>query len=42
MLAAAARQSRAGAGTAAEVYRMARLAEQLIQVLYQEQQAVSA
>jgi glycosyltransferase involved in cell wall biosynthesis len=41
-LAAAARQSRAGAGTVAEVYRMARLAEQLAQVLYQEQQAVSA
>jgi glycogen(starch) synthase len=32
-LAAAARQSRAGAGTAAEAYRMARVAEQLTQVL---------
>src|SRR5262249_20964311 len=32
-LAAAARQSRAGAGTAAEAYRMARMAEQLTQVL---------
>jgi glycosyltransferase involved in cell wall biosynthesis len=41
-LAAAARQSRAGGGTAAEAYRMARLAEQLTEALYQEQQAVSA
>jgi glycosyltransferase involved in cell wall biosynthesis len=41
-LAAAARQSRAGAGSAAEAYRMARLAEQLTQGLYQEQEAVSA
>jgi glycosyltransferase involved in cell wall biosynthesis len=39
-LAAAARQPRTGAGTAAEVYRMARLAEQLTQVLYQEQAAL--
>ncbi len=35
-LAAAARQSRAGAGTADEAYRMARMAEQLTQALYQE------
>ena len=37
-LAAAARQSRAGAGTAAEAYRMARMAEQLTQVLLQEEE----
>ena len=36
-LAAAARQSRAGAGTADEAYRMARMAEQLTQVLLQEE-----
>ncbi len=35
-LAAAARQSRAGAGTTDEAYRMARMAEQLTQVLCQE------
>jgi glycosyltransferase involved in cell wall biosynthesis len=35
-LAAAARQSRAGAGSAAEAYRLARLAEQLTQTLIQE------
>jgi glycosyltransferase involved in cell wall biosynthesis len=41
-LAAAAGQSRAGAGSGAEFYRMAQLAEQLTQVLNEEQQAVSA
>jgi glycosyltransferase involved in cell wall biosynthesis len=41
-LAAAARQSRSGAGTAEEAYRMARMAEQLTQALYQEQEAVTA
>jgi glycosyltransferase involved in cell wall biosynthesis len=37
VLAAGAQQSRAGAGTAAEAYRMARLAERLTQVLLQEE-----
>ena len=36
-LAGASRQSRAGAGSAADAYRMARLAEQLVQVLIQEE-----
>jgi glycosyltransferase involved in cell wall biosynthesis len=36
-LAAAARQERKGAGTAADAYRMARMAEQLTQVLLQEE-----